>query len=96
MGKEELHEVGDGGGVVWMGWDDGEGIVEVSWEGVDEGCGKVVRGEVRFEISRKDVGNRREFVVADTVDVNWEMARNWWGCSKGGLETVTTIDDGAI
>ncbi len=58
---------------------DGEGIVEVSREGVDEGCGKVMWGEVGFETSRKDVGNLKEFVVADTVDLNQEMARKGWG-----------------
>ncbi len=57
---------------------DGEGIVEVSGEGVDEGCGKVMWGEVRFEMSGKDVGNLRGKVVVDTV----ELIGRWQG--RGG------------
>ncbi len=38
----------------------------MSKEGVDEGCYKVMGGEVRFEISR-DVGNLGGKVVANTL-----------------------------
>ncbi len=79
MGKEKLREVGDGGVVVWIWWVDGECIVEVSREGVDEGCCEVLWGEVRFIIPRKDMGNLGGKVVADTVELNWEMVRNGWG-----------------
>ncbi len=38
VGKEELHEIGDGGLVEGKWWVDGEGVVEVAWEGIDGGC----------------------------------------------------------
>ncbi len=41
MKRKELHEGGNGGGGLWAEGIDGEGIAEVSREGVDESCGKV-------------------------------------------------------
>ncbi len=79
VGKDELCEVGNGGIVVCMWMVDGEGIAEVFREGIDEDCGKVVWGKVGFKISRKDVGDLGEFVVADTIHLNREMARKGWG-----------------
>ncbi len=67
VGNETLREVGNGGVVVWMWWFDGEGIAEVFMEGIDEGCCKVVWGEVGLEIPRKDMGNIEGKVVADAV-----------------------------
>ncbi len=91
-----MHEVGDGCVVVLMWLVDGEGIAEVFGEGIDEGCGEVVCGEVGFEISRKDVGNLGGEVVADTVELNRKVARKGCGCSKGGTEAITSVDDGVV
>ncbi len=52
----------------------------MSKEGIDEGCCKVVGGEVGFKIPRKDVGNLGDKVVADAVDHNQEVARKGWRC----------------
>lgn len=45
MGKEELHEVGNGCVVAWMWLGDVEVIAEVSREGIDEGCDKEECGQ---------------------------------------------------
>ncbi len=73
-----MHEVGNGGVAVCMWVVDGECIAEVSGEGVDEGCCKVLWGEVRFEMSRKYAGNLQCEVVVDAVETDWEMARKGW------------------
>ena len=47
-------------------------------------------------MSRKDAGNLSGKVVTDTVELDHEMARKGWRCSKGGSEAITGVDDGAI
>ncbi len=42
------------------------------------------------------MGECSKFVKADAVELDWEVARNWWGCPKGGTEAVSAIDDGAV
>ncbi len=73
--KGKMHVVGNGGVVVWMWWVDGEGTAEVSREGVDEGCCKVMWGEVGLAIPGEDVSNLGGKVVAETVELHWEVAR---------------------
>ncbi len=36
------------------------------------------------------MGNLGENVVLDAVGVNWDVARNGWGCTKSG------VDDGSV
>ncbi len=47
-------------------------------------------------MSGKDVGNLGGKAVVDAVELNQEMARKGWGCSRGGLEAITSVDDGAV
>lgn len=46
-------------------------------------------------VTRKNVGNLGDKVVADTVELNWEVTREGWVGAKGGVEAVTGVDDNA-
>ncbi len=96
MQKEEAREVGKGGMVKGLWWVDGEGIVEMSWEGVDESCHEVVGQEVGFEIPGKCVGDLGLNMVAEAEELNRKVTRNGWWCLKGRAEAVTGVDDGAV
>ncbi len=96
MERKELHEGSNGGVGVWAEGIDGEGVAEVFGEGVDESCDKVGWGQVGFKISWEDVGEYGELVEGDAVDLNQEVARDWWGCPKGGAETVAAVDEGTV
>ncbi len=78
---------------MWAEGINGEGVAEVSGVGVEESCGKVGWGKVGFKISWEDVGECGKFVKADAVELNQEVARDWWGCLKGGAEAVSAVDD---
>ncbi len=79
---------------MWVG--DGECVAEVSREGVDEGCGKVAWGEVRFEMPGKHVGDLGCKVESDAVELDWKVARKGWRCLKGSVEAISCVDNGAI
>ncbi len=42
------------------------------------------------------MGECSKFVEADTVELHWEVTRDWWRCPKGGTESVSAVDDGTI
>ncbi len=96
MKKEKSCEVGEGDLIQGLWGVERESITEMAEEGIDESCRKVVGGEVRFKVSRTDVGNLGGNVVADAEEFDREGVRDGWGCSKGGTEAVACTDDGSI
>ncbi len=42
------------------------------------------------------MGECSKLVEADAVELDWEVARDWWGCAKGGVKAVSAVDNGTV
>ncbi len=96
MWERKINEDGNGHVGARAGVDDGEGIVEVSIEGIDECSRKVIRGEVGLKVSWKDVCNLGNDVVLDAIEFNGEVVRKARRIAEGGVDAITGIYDGPV